>query len=187
MKLSFIISQIVKIVLFSYLLGFLFVSSLELSVLKAVPPYDNNNDTNGDCYNPRSPSYSSVECAKVRLGLNEIRSESLFVPRNPNDVITIVFMGLLSIVFMFTVFRVIKIGMELAAAGDSGEKRQKAIQNLVWALVALAVSFSSLGIAMFIVVNILGGKVDNTVLDCDKLPPNASQELKDKCELYINN
>jgi hypothetical protein len=140
-----------------------------------------------ECHDPASDVYDSAECVRVRLGLQEIKTESFLIPRNPNDIITLVFIVLLAIVFIVSVFRVILISMKFSAAGDNVEKRQEALKQLGAPLIAVAVSFSALGITTFIVVDLLGGTVNNTLVDCDNLPANASQELKDKCNLYINN
>lgn len=196
MKETFKINQIAKFIFFSFLFLCILISSSNVYSAKAVQSIGEDNYTRTDnpaentviqdCYNPSSEAYSSAECARIRLGLNEIKSESLFVPRNPNDVLTVVFIALLAIAFIVTVFRVVIISMQLSAAGDNADKRQEAVKKLVWALVALAIAFSALGITTFIVVNVLGGKVDSTFVDCEKLPENASQELKDKCKLYVD-
>ena len=145
-----------------------------------------NKSTGIECNNPFSEEYTTAKCAEIRLGLSEIETGTIIVPRDPNSLIVVFFRILLAIVILITVGRIVIIGIQIAGLGDDADKRKELFVQLIYTLTGLVIGLSALGIT-FLVQNIIFGRTfDDQVFQCSDLPTNASQELKDKCSQYLN-
>lgn len=139
-----------------------------------------------NCNNPLSRAYTTAKCAEIRLGLSEIETGTIIVPRDPNSLIVVFFRILLAIVIIITVGRIVIIGIQIAGLGDDADKRKELFVQIIYTLTGLVIALSALGIT-FLVQNIVFGRTFNDqVFQCSDLPTNASQELKDKCSQYLN-
>lgn len=138
-----------------------------------------------NCNDPSSSLYTSKVCTERKLGLSEIQTDSIFIPRDPNSLIIVILRILIAIVIIITTSRIVIIGMQITGAGDSADKRKELFTQLIYTLIGLVIGISALGITYFVQTLFFGSNFDDQIFKCSDLPPNASQELKDKCRQYV--
>jgi len=138
-----------------------------------------------DCNNPFSQNYTSQACVEFRLGLSQIKADTIVIARDPNSIIVVAFRIFLYIVITLIVGRIVWLGMQISGVGDDADKRKELFMQLVYILFGLIISIGALGIT-FVVQNIFFGKTfTDQIIKCSDLPANASQELKDKCKKNV--
>lgn len=157
-----------------------------------------NNDSNSNynqptqittidprCKDPANSLFDTPECARSRLGVNNIN----WGFGNVYDIDSTIAVGLnifIAVIFITAFFFILRGIFNLAQSSDNPDKRSKAIQMIIIPLIAIVLLFISYPFVNGFVYNLTGRETPSTIIDCDKLPTNASQELKDKCRLIKN-
>lgn len=179
--------------IFLGLLVFFILFFNNFNLINAAQINDQNNNNQGlpvttidpRCKDPSSPLFDTPECARLRLGVNNIN----WGFGNVYDIDSTIAVGLnifIAVIFLTAFFFVLWGIFNLAQSGDSPDKRSKAIQMIIVPIIAIVLLFISYPFVNGFVYNLTGREAPSTIIDCNKLPANASQELKDKCRLIKN-
>lgn len=175
---------------------FLLTSITSLQTFASLQTFDQGNTTpdqgnpkpsNPNCNNPFHQDYNKPECIESRLGLSQIDTKTIFIPRDPNSLVIVVFRIILAALVTLTAFRLVILGFQFYGASDSPDKRNQLLSKITYSLGGLVIALSALGLT-YLVQNIFFGKTfDDQIIKCADLPANASQELKNKCDKVIQN
>jgi hypothetical protein len=138
-----------------------------------------------NCNNPSYTLYNSQECIRYRLGFDDLDLDVIVIPRDPNSLIVVGFRIVLSIIVLLTIARVLWVSFQLGQADMDGEKRKEKILSLVWILVSMLVALAGLGLTFAVQEFVFGETFEDQLIKCSDLPPNASQELIDRCNAVI--
>lgn len=158
------------------------------NLINAAQVNDNNSQVKSidpRCKDPTHPLFDTPECARSRLGVDNIN----WGFGNVYDIDSIIGVGLnifMAVIFIIAVFFMLKGIFNFAQSGDNPDKRLMAIQMTIVPVIAIVLMFISYPFVNGFVYNLTGKETPSTIIDCDKLPTNASQELKDKCRLIKN-
>lgn len=179
--------------IFLSLLIFSILFFLNFNLINAAQINDQNNNNQGlpvttidpRCKDPSSPLFDTPECTRLRLGVNNIN----WGFGNVYDIDSTIAVGLnifVAVIFLIAFFFVLWGIFNFAQSGDNSDKRLKSIQMIIVPIIGIVLLFISYPFVNSFVYNLTGKNVPSTIIDCDKLPANVSQELKDKCRLIKN-
>lgn len=159
------------------------------ATLPAQPTSVNNNNNNNNidpCDDPQSPDYNSTDCVLKKIDIGGVGLDKLITIRDPNNLVIFVFQMLLAITILIVVGRIVIIGIKIAGAGDDADKRKEQFTALIFTLVGLVVALMAFGltyaVGTFFAPN---AGISGTVIDCDKLGNDVTQDIRDLCDKYI--
>ncbi len=120
------------------------------------------------------------DCVLEDLGIKEIKTENILIKRNPTNFIVLIFRVLLAVAIIVVVYRIVIAGIKIGGAKDDADKRKEQFKQIIFNLFGLFLAFSALALSV-VFVNIAGGTVPDQIINCQDLPPNASDKAKQDC------
>lgn len=176
------VKNLIKYANFIIFVLFYFVfCALNFTLLAAATP-----NIDPQCKDPTSPIFDTPECARARLGINNIDfgfAGGYDIDSNISLILTIILVVTIFVSFIFLGVGILKFG----SSGDNPDKRTKAIYQMIYSVVAILLAGIAIPFVSGLFFNFTGREVPTTIIDCDKLPKDASKDLIDRCKKIKGN